>query len=113
MGGALMVAMPVQVWPRGGRYVSMSDETVNQIAKRYSLQPREIVELNVHRVEGLRAGAVLYEGTVLQLPRPHSHRSARYPGPFGRTRTRPQSVDCRGATWNASLWRSSFGTARV
>lgn len=108
-----MVAMPVQVWPRGGRYVSMSDETVNQIAKRYSLQPREIVELNVHRVEGLRAGAVLYEGTVLQLPHHQSHLPARYVGPFGRTRKRPDSVDSREATWHARLWWRLCGKARV
>lgn len=68
MGRYLIICLLTQVWPKDGRYVSMSDETVSQIARRYSLQPREIVELNAQRVEGLRAGAVLYEGTVLQFP---------------------------------------------
>ena len=57
------------VWPKHGRYMSMSDETVNQIARRYGLNARDIVDLNVQRVDGLRPGAILYEGTVLMLPR--------------------------------------------
>ena len=61
-----------QVWPKHGRYISMSDETVNQIAKKYSLQPKDIVAKNAHRVPGLRAGAILYEGTILYLPKPGS-----------------------------------------
>ena len=57
-----------QVWPKNGRYVSMSDETVNMISRRYMCNPKEVVSLNVGRVHGLRPGALLYEGTILQLP---------------------------------------------
>ena len=46
----------------------MSDETVNMISRRYMCNPKEVVSLNVGRVHGLRPGALLYEGTILQLP---------------------------------------------
>jgi hypothetical protein len=46
----------------------MSDETVNMISRRYMCNPKEVVSLNVGRVPGLRPGALLYEGTILQLP---------------------------------------------
>ena len=44
------------------RYISMTDETVAQIAKRYGCNADEIVRLNKDRVKKLNAKAKLWEG---------------------------------------------------